>query len=431
MASKIGWIDFSPLQRDRVKKFMDLMGMGGVQDELGVGMIRDAMSNRIFPGFSTLYTRAKYFFITPYILLDRDTKQKKNQSGREYFRKAEINTNRTIINFYKENPDRVKESYFGKDKQDGELKRQPSEIYWNGITKLRLVEPGSTLDQLLHDKRSTVEELLSNNQGDDVTKEQGEKIGSNPASVGYTTDWIHEIEQHGLSLNPIEAQTLIDRLKAYTPDSLPAELVSNPNIWELYKDASTAYKKSKHYKDNAMVYFVKEAYQLIKNERLRNNLIAAHDMSLFLYGPHIAYNIRLWGKFQASDAFIQDRREEGRIWLNTLRSRMIDFAHFDINNCMINTNIKPPTKSFLKEVQSLIHQSEKWDDIEDEFCNLVEKQERWNKKTKSRFVKIEKEQVVDEMGKEQWLGLDMINYRYDATLSIIKDIYDGLNNIGK
>ena len=54
MESQIGWIDFSPKDRNRVKRFMDIMGMGGVVDELGIGMIRDAMSNKLFPGFSTL-----------------------------------------------------------------------------------------------------------------------------------------------------------------------------------------------------------------------------------------------------------------------------------------------------------------------------------------------------------------------------------------
>jgi hypothetical protein len=32
------------------------------------------------------------------------------------------------------------------------------------------------------------------------------------------------------------------------------------------------------------------------------------------------------------------------------------------------------------------------------------------------------------MGKEQWLSLGLINYRYAATLSVVKDIYEGLNN---
>ena len=36
MESQIGWIDFSPKDRNRVKRFMDIMGMGGVVDELGI-----------------------------------------------------------------------------------------------------------------------------------------------------------------------------------------------------------------------------------------------------------------------------------------------------------------------------------------------------------------------------------------------------------
>ena len=111
MVSQIGWIDFSPRHRDRVRKFMDLMGMGGVVDELGVGVIRDAMSNKVFPGFSTLYTRAKYFFITPYILEDCNNITKKDK---DYFKKAERESNEIIIRFYKEHPERGGEAILGK-----------------------------------------------------------------------------------------------------------------------------------------------------------------------------------------------------------------------------------------------------------------------------------------------------------------------------
>ena len=50
MTSQIGWIDFSPKDRDRVKRFMDLMGMGGVVDELGIGM--DSLESEGYPGRS-------------------------------------------------------------------------------------------------------------------------------------------------------------------------------------------------------------------------------------------------------------------------------------------------------------------------------------------------------------------------------------------
>ena len=58
MESKIGWIDFSPSQKDRVKRFIDMIDAGGMLDELGVGVIRDSISDIISLTF--LSTLLKY-----------------------------------------------------------------------------------------------------------------------------------------------------------------------------------------------------------------------------------------------------------------------------------------------------------------------------------------------------------------------------------
>jgi hypothetical protein len=59
---EIGWIDFSNKDRERAKRLLSFIKPEGQLDELGVGYIRDAVSNQIFPGISTIQTRAKYFF---------------------------------------------------------------------------------------------------------------------------------------------------------------------------------------------------------------------------------------------------------------------------------------------------------------------------------------------------------------------------------
>lgn len=397
----------------------------GVQDELGVGTIRDAMSNKLFPGFSTLHTRAKYFFITPYILLDRERKQRKSESGKDYFNRVEIETNNTIIKFYESCKERKEESYFGKFKKDGVLKRQPSEIYWNGITTLRLVNYDGTLDQLLRDKHSTIEELLSCNQGDDTVKEQGENNKPRVVDAGSADGWIENITEKGLTLTSVEAQILRDRLIKHTPNSLPTELLTNDEVWEVYKAA--AYKdKGNEQITNALINFVEKAYKLVEDEELRTNLITAHDLSLFLYGPHIAYNLRLAEQVKAAESVIQELRDMGIVWLETLEQRMIDYKRFNISNCMQDVNVKPTTRLFLKEVQQLVTQQEKWQDIEPELCDLVEKQEERNKKTKSRFFKLKNNRVVDENEKGAWVGLGLINYRYTAALAVMKDVQEVL-----
>ncbi len=399
--------------------------MGGVVDELGVGTIRDAMSNRLFPGFSTLYTRAKYFFITPYIILDKDAKLKKKQTGKDYFRNAEVETNRLVIQFYDNHQERAAESYFGKDKRNGNLKRQPSEIYWNGIRELHLIETDSSLDQLLSDRRSLMDELLSKNRGDDTTWEQGENAQTGCVNVSYDAHWQEYIKENGLTLTRTEAETLCDRLWKYMPNSLPATLVSDEDLFRLYSSASDESKNS-NYIDNPFVHFVETAIDRIKNAGLHHNLVVAHDMALFLHGAHIAYNIQLWSKAHAPEDFMNERRKEGRLWLSTLASRMLNFEGFNIVDYSNGTNLKHTTRHFLEEMQHLVRTTNDWDEIENNLCKLTEMQERWNKKAKSRFVKMEKEQVIEEMAKPQWLGLSLINYRYQATLTIINDIYQAL-----
>ena len=428
MESQIGWIDFSPKDRNRVKRFMDIMGMGGVVDELGIGMIRDAMSNKLFPGFSTLYTRAKYFFITPYILLEKEKKQTKRQSGIDYFHNAEVETNRTINRYYENHPDQSDESYFGKEKKDGNLKRQPSEIYWNGIQHLHLLESEGSLDQILSDRHSLMDEHLSSDRGDDAAKEQGENHMTVSENVSYDSNWRQFITDNGLRLTRTEAETLRDRLQLYSKDSLPASLVANEMLWTAYKSAIEEYRQSPYLDNNAFIYFVKSSIDMISNEELRKNLIKAHDMALFLHGAHIAYNIQLWSKVNAPVKFIDQLRSKGIEWIGNLSSRMIDFSGFQIDDCIRGTNLKTTTRNFLNQIQMLIKNNSDWTQIESELCNLTEHQERWNKKSKSRFVKIEKGQVIEEMNKQQWLGLYLINYRYISTLSVIKDIYDGLAN---
>ena len=68
--AQIGWIDFSTADRKKMSQAMSLIRPEGQLDELGIGRIRDGLADLLFPGISTIQTRAKYFFIVPYILRD-------------------------------------------------------------------------------------------------------------------------------------------------------------------------------------------------------------------------------------------------------------------------------------------------------------------------------------------------------------------------
>ncbi len=54
LMAQIGWIDFSNRYRKRAQQLMSMIRPEGQLDELGVGYLRDAIANHLFPGISTI-----------------------------------------------------------------------------------------------------------------------------------------------------------------------------------------------------------------------------------------------------------------------------------------------------------------------------------------------------------------------------------------
>lgn len=60
MSSALGWVDFDEAERDRAQRLMQLFTEQDTRDELGLGAIRDSISDHLFPGTSTIQTRLRY-----------------------------------------------------------------------------------------------------------------------------------------------------------------------------------------------------------------------------------------------------------------------------------------------------------------------------------------------------------------------------------
>ena len=66
MPSTLTWLDFSDAERKRALQVVELLGRPETRDELGLGAIRDAFANALFPGMSTVQRRARYFLFVPW-----------------------------------------------------------------------------------------------------------------------------------------------------------------------------------------------------------------------------------------------------------------------------------------------------------------------------------------------------------------------------
>ena len=60
---QLGWIDYSRQERDTIRELLKILGEPSSVDELGVGIVRDSISDLLYPGTSVLHTRAKYYIL--------------------------------------------------------------------------------------------------------------------------------------------------------------------------------------------------------------------------------------------------------------------------------------------------------------------------------------------------------------------------------
>src|SRR4051794_16274326 len=66
-SSLVAWLDHSAEQQQRINEMLASLGDRGTLDDLGIGTIRDAFSDLLFPGSSFVQTRARYFLFIPWI----------------------------------------------------------------------------------------------------------------------------------------------------------------------------------------------------------------------------------------------------------------------------------------------------------------------------------------------------------------------------
>ena len=61
--SSLAWVDFDEAERQRAQRIMALFQERESRDELGLGAIRDSISENLFPGTSTIQTACATCFL--------------------------------------------------------------------------------------------------------------------------------------------------------------------------------------------------------------------------------------------------------------------------------------------------------------------------------------------------------------------------------
>ena len=133
MDARLTWIDLTAGDREKMRRILDLFNEQGTVDEMGLGTLRDAFSDALFPGTSTIQTRLRYVLFVPWIYQRIEKSSKTVDDVAAAARKAELELIRPLQR--SNDPDGTIGVRAG-----GSLARLPSSVYWTALVRWRIFQ---------------------------------------------------------------------------------------------------------------------------------------------------------------------------------------------------------------------------------------------------------------------------------------------------
>ncbi|MHB8128485.1 MAG: DUF6361 family protein [Mobilitalea sp.] len=384
---QIGFIDFSKEERNKILATLKLLGTQTALDELGIGVIRDAYADILFPGISTIQTRAKYFVLIPY-LFERGAKQKLG-SGKELQKWIHMQEDRLVETLIRNSPSETT-GIIGKNAlaQKRTVKMKPSSIYWNGLRTYEIIRnsrvslsAACNAVWFLEQKKKEMEKKTDGETYDDSTAGQGNTTLFSPLKPDGTYE-----QSASISLTSKEAEFLANRItKALlSKDSLLSFLIKNK-------------LKPNSFNDIPMN---------ILPDDLRRDYMLAKDFSDFIIGAHIRYNVIF------SNYNDQEMKSEYTVWHEEFIKRP-----FDIEAILKRISCKNGATDFCKAfLECVIRDDTKAMD------DLIIAREKSVKTDRSKLCKPQEYQYNYDRPVHYY----RLDFRFNTARTIIADIIDGL-----
>jgi Family of unknown function (DUF6361) len=216
--SSLTWLDFSDAERKRALQVVELLGRSETRDELGLGAVRDAFADALFPGVSTVQRRARYFLFIPWTFREVERRFAGRAGALERARSEEL---------------RLIEALLEAGENDGviggrvrkNLRQVPSMIYWQGLARWGIRRAAGTREQW----------------GRAVSRSMGTAVDDDGQVVGTGSLWWHSglpeppedwPQTAQLGLRGEEADYLRDRIRDRCAGTMLATLAKRREPWD-------------------------------------------------------------------------------------------------------------------------------------------------------------------------------------------------------
>ncbi|MBA7517038.1 hypothetical protein ES705_09088 [subsurface metagenome] len=401
MASTFSWVDFSDEDKEKMVQIIRQLRQQDTIDELGIGSVRDSIANILFPGTTTIQTRAKYVLFVPWILKKMEKNKVSSENISQRVKQEEIKLCKSLLKMG------VKDGVIGAIAGEG-LQRFPSSIYWAGlqtwgIRKFRgsLNDYYQGLNSYYHLKKGNItrddqEVLLYHNFGENWDEGLPESPQELPG-------------KEGLDLTQKEAQYLLEKLLINCRESLLTNIIYLRKIAE--KDFVW---------ENTFIYKL--------NNDLQIKVMHAQNFSEIMQGAALVYNYLLAEK-KESEELINKYKERLAEWQMAMSSRVEIFSNWNLEhfwNLVYSErtiNISGRTKRFIDQWIEIVLKN--IDDIftnKEEINHLIYERE---KEVKGRRARLRNPDYLAKWNGAA--GTGQLDYRWHVVKKIVNDIILGLN----
>ena len=379
---------------------LELFREQGTVDELGIGTVRDAIADILFPGTSTIQTRARYFLFVPWIYLGMEQRRVPSHDIAAKARRVEIGLIEALLE--SEDLDGV----IGKRARKG-LKRLPSDVYWNGLRTWGIRWFSGSQE----DYYRSLDAFYASSERAAPTEE-----GESPQGPSWR-NWHRSIpsppnefpEEASLALTEKESQYLRERILHAARGSLLAFLV---DCGDLDVHVEFAWQHSKYGEFS---------------KRNRIELEHARNFSEAMQGAPLLYNLML-SELRKNDEMVAAFTGRLGEWAGRIVERAGDFSSWDTPEFwkMVTSGgarIPHPTRVFSEAWLEMALSSGVTERIagEKRARRLIRDRER---RLKGGLARLENRRALDMWGGDS--GTAQIDYRWPITQRIVSDILEGL-----
>lgn len=398
MPSSLTWLDHDDAARERSHRLLQTFKESETRDELGVGAIRDSISDQLFPGTSVIQTRLRYMLLVPWLYMQMEDEAVPASKFAKLARERELALN-----------DRLGSEPGAFGKVTGhDLQRLASSVYWAGLGRWGLRE-----------FQGTQQEYFRRIDGIYVTrhskqrKEAGDSL--DPGRGATWTASLRELAPEGkvgvlldsatLELSHDEAQFLREQWRRLHPASLLTWLAFDADSLkkEIAADAPWLHPRR--------ASFPQAMRDLVDHGRLFSKLIE---------GAALVYNLHLsevWDRAEVVD----DYRSRIEGWAAAVPSsglatwQLEAFWHSVVDK---NHTITLRTRQFVERWLLLVNEGPERIPNSQAARELIRNREENMKGTRSRF------KHIGNWGGSS--GLTPLSYRWALSRSFLDDVGTGL-----